>query len=97
MGLNYLFIFSPCYVGLCASKARHRLGNESVSWCLETSGDGAPYLPILSLFFFFLSFIFNIFPTLYFLLFFFLKYFILFIYLFIFNFKIFNSYMRSQT
>ena len=37
MGFNYLFIFPPCYVALCASKARHRLGSESVSWCLETS------------------------------------------------------------
>ena len=31
------FIFLPCDVVLCASKARHRLGRESVSWCLETS------------------------------------------------------------
>ena len=59
----YLFIFPPPYVVLCVSKARH--GSESVSWCLETSlflrlpsGDGAPSLPLLSLF---LSFIF--FPT----------------------------------
>ena len=37
MGFNYLFIFPPCYVALCASKAHHRLGRESVSWCLETS------------------------------------------------------------
>ena len=37
MGFNCLFIFPPCYVALCASKARHRLGSESVSWCLETS------------------------------------------------------------
>ena len=37
MGFNCLFIFPPCYVALCASKARHRLGRESVSWCLETS------------------------------------------------------------
>ena len=37
MGFNYLFIFPPCYVALCASKAHHRLGSESVSWCLETS------------------------------------------------------------
>ena len=36
MGFNYLFIFPPCYVTLCASKARHRLGSASVSWCLET-------------------------------------------------------------
>ena len=57
MGFNYLFIFPPCYVALCASKARHRLGSESVSWCLETSlflrlpsWDGAPSLPLLSLF-----------------------------------------------
>ena len=28
MGFNYLFIFSPCYVALCASKAHHRLGSE---------------------------------------------------------------------
>ena len=27
-GFNYLFIFPPCYVALCASKARHRLGSE---------------------------------------------------------------------
>ena len=32
-----LFIFPPCYVTLCASKARHRLGSENVFWCLETS------------------------------------------------------------
>ena len=58
----YLFIFLPCYVALCASKARHRLGSKSVSWCLETSlflrlpsWDGALSLPLLSLF---LSFIF---------------------------------------
>ena len=57
MGFNYLFIFPPCYVALCASKARHRLGSESVSWCLETSHflrlpswDRAPSLPLLSLF-----------------------------------------------
>ena len=37
MGFNYLFIFPPSYVALCGSKARHRLGSESVSWCLETS------------------------------------------------------------
>ena len=60
-----LFIFPSCYVALCASKAHHRLGSESVSWCLETSlflrlpsQDGAPSLPLFSLF---LSFIF--FPT----------------------------------
>ena len=65
VGFNCLFIFPPCYVALCASKARHRLSSESVSWCLETSlflrlpsGDGALSLPLLSLF---LSFIF--FPT----------------------------------
>ena len=28
MGFNYLFIFPPCYVALCASKASHRLGSE---------------------------------------------------------------------
>ena len=65
MGFNYLFIFPPCYVALCASKAHHRLGSESVSWCLETSlflrlpsQDGAPSLPLLSLFFFFLLYFF---------------------------------------
>ena len=57
VGFNYLFIFPPCYVALCASKAHHRLGSESVSWCLETSlflrlpsRNGAPSLPLLSLF-----------------------------------------------
>ena len=60
---NYLFIFPPCYVALCASKACHRLGCESVSWCLEISfflrlpsRDGAPSLPLLSLFFWLLYF-----------------------------------------
>ena len=64
-GFNCLFIFPPCYVALCASKAWHRFGSEKVSWCLETSlflrlpsWDGTPSLPLLSLF---LSFIF--FPT----------------------------------
>ena len=37
MGFNYLFIFPPSYVALCCSKACHRLGSESVSWCLEIS------------------------------------------------------------
>ena len=32
-----IFIFPPSYVALCASKAHHRLGSESVSWCVETS------------------------------------------------------------
>ena len=57
-----MFIFSPCYVALCASKAWHRFGSEKVSWCLETSlflrlpsRDGTLSLPLLSLF---LSFIF---------------------------------------
>ena len=56
MSCNYLFIFPPCYVALCASRTRHRLCSESVSWCLETSlflrlpsRDGAPSL-LLSLF-----------------------------------------------
>ena len=54
VGFNYLFIFPPSYVALCGSKARHRLGSESLSWCLETSflrlpsRDGAPSLPLLS-------------------------------------------------
>ena len=63
MGFNCLFIFPPCYVALCASKARHRLGSESVSWCLETSlflrlpsWDRALTLPLLSLFLFFYIF-----------------------------------------
>ena len=37
VGFNYLFIFPPGYVALCGFKAHHRLGSESVSWCLETS------------------------------------------------------------
>ena len=56
MDFNYLLIFPPYYVALCASKAQHKLGSESVSWCLETSlflrlpsRDGAPSL-LLSLF-----------------------------------------------
>ena len=36
MRFNYLFIFPPGYVVLCGSKACHRLGSESVSWCLKT-------------------------------------------------------------
>ena len=63
--LLFIYFFSPCYVALCASKARHRFGSEKVSWCLETSlflrlpsRDRTPSLPLLSLF---LSFIF--FPT----------------------------------
>ena len=28
VGFNYLFIFPPCYVALCASKAHHRLSSE---------------------------------------------------------------------
>ena len=43
MDFNYLFIFPSCYVALCASKARHRLGRESVSWCLETSPLKIPF------------------------------------------------------
>ena len=42
-GFNYLFIFLPCYVALCASKTRHRLSHESVSWCLETSLFKTPF------------------------------------------------------
>ena len=30
-------MFPPSYVALLGSKACHRLGSESVSWCLETS------------------------------------------------------------
>ena len=63
MGFNYLLIFPPCYVALCASKARHKLSSESVSWCLETSlflrlpaRDGAQSLPLLSPFFVFYIF-----------------------------------------
>ena len=42
-------LFPSCYVALCVSKAHHRLGRESVSWCLETSllkipfPDGLPF------------------------------------------------------
>ena len=65
MGFNYLFIFPPNYVALCGSKAHHKLGSESVSWCLETSlflrlpsQDRAPSLPLLSLFvFYFFSYL----------------------------------------
>ena len=64
-GFNCLFIFPPCYVALCASKAQHRFSSEKVSWCLQTSlflrlpfQDRTLSLPLLSLF---LSFIF--FPT----------------------------------
>ena len=53
VGFNYLFIFPPSYVALYGSKACHRLGNESVSWCLETSvflrlpsREGAPSIPL---------------------------------------------------
>ena len=59
----YLFIFPPCYVALCASKAQHRFGSEKVSWCLETSlflrlpsQNGAPSLPLFSLIFVFYIF-----------------------------------------
>ena len=38
----YLF-FPSCYVALCVSKARHRLGRESDPWCLETSLLKIPY------------------------------------------------------
>ena len=55
--------FSSLLCCLCASKAWHRLGSESVSWCLETSlflrlpsQDGAPSLPLLSFFFVFYIF-----------------------------------------
>ena len=65
VGFNYLFIFPPCYVARCASKAHHRLARESVSWCVETSlpssfppQDRSLSLTLLSLF---LSFIFS--PT----------------------------------
>ena len=30
VGFNYLFVFPPCYIALCASKARHRLSSESI-------------------------------------------------------------------
>ena len=43
MGFNYLFIFAPDYVALCGSKTHHRLGSESVSWCLETSLFKTPF------------------------------------------------------
>ena len=63
VGFNYLFIFPPSYVVLCGSKARHSLGSQSVSWCLETSlflrlpsQDRVPSLPLLSLFFVFYIF-----------------------------------------
>ena len=61
VGFNYLFIFPPAYVSLCGSKAHHRLSSESflvfgnLSFLRLPSQDGAPSLPLLSLF---LSFIF---------------------------------------
>ena len=65
VGVNYLFVFPPSYVALRGPKARHRLGSESVSWCLETSlflrlpsQDGSPSLPLFLSFYllyFFLS------------------------------------------
>ena len=69
MGFNCLFIFPPCYVALCAFKARHRFGSENVSWCLETSlffkipfpeqSSIPPSFVSLSLFFFFVFYIFS--------------------------------------
>ena len=44
VGFNCLFIFPPGYVALCGSQALHRLGSESVSWCLETSLFKTPFL-----------------------------------------------------
>ena len=44
----YLF-FPSCYVALCVSKACHRLGRESVSWCLKTSLLKIPFLGPASL------------------------------------------------
>ena len=35
--LIIICFFSPSYVAVCCSKARHRLSSESVSWCLEIS------------------------------------------------------------
>ena len=32
-----IYLFSSQLFALCGSKAHHRLGSESVSWCLETS------------------------------------------------------------
>ena len=65
MGFNYLLIFPPCYVALCASKARHRLGSESVSRCLETSLFKTPFLGWSSILTSFVSlFIFYIFSYL---------------------------------
>ena len=64
MGFNYLLIFHPYYISLCASKVHHRLSSESVAWCLETSlflrlpsQDGALSLPLLSLVFSFIFFL----------------------------------------
>ena len=71
--LIIFLIFPSCYVALCASKARHRLGSESVSSCLETSlflrlpsRDGTPFLRWSSLPTSFVSFfVFNIFSYLF--------------------------------
>ena len=62
MGFNYLFIFPSGYVALCGSKARHRLSSEfflvfgNLSFLRLPSQDGAPSLPLLSLFFIFCIF-----------------------------------------
>ena len=67
MGFNCLFIFPPCYVALCASKAQHRLGTENVSWCLEMSLFKTPFPrwrsvpPSFVFFFFFFFFLFYFF------------------------------------
>ena len=64
MGFNCLFIFPPCYVALSGSKAHHRLGSESVSWCLETSLFKTPFPGQSSIPPSFVSFfVFYIFPT----------------------------------
>ena len=61
--ITYLF-FPPYYVALSASKARHSLGSESVSWCLETSLFKTPFPGWSSVPTSFVSFfVFYIFPT----------------------------------
>ena len=47
--LLVLIISFSCYVALCVSKTRQRLGRESVSWCLETSLLKIPFLGWASL------------------------------------------------
>ena len=60
MGFNYLFIFPPCYVALCASKARHRLGMRVFPgvWKLLSFYDSLPGMELHPYLFFHLLYFF---------------------------------------